>query len=157
MILISENGLIATKKGKNDWDCVIMGDREIPKNKISRWKIKLTYICDYQSNSWSILVGIGPKNNGSYNFHHNCWSFICGECKINIKNKISQSTMNKARLKSGSIIEVIIDRSKGYLSFIVNGNDCGIVCREIPKDDSIVHVGCAHVRLPVLSCARFES
>ena len=117
---VSENGLIATKNGRNDWDCVIMGDTEIPKNKISRWKIKLTYICDYQSNSWSILVGIGPKNDGSYNSHHNCWSFICGECKINNKNKISQSTMNKARLKSGSIIEVIIDRSKGYLSFIVN-------------------------------------
>ena len=132
---VSENGLIATKNGRNDWDCVIMGDREIPNNKISKWKIKLKYICDYKINSWSILVGIGPKNDGSYNFHHNCWSFICGECKINNKNKISQSTMNKARLKSGSIIEVIVDRIKGFLSFIVNGNDCGIVCKEIPKDE----------------------
>ena len=42
--------------------------------------------------------------------------------------------MNKMRLKSGSVIEVIVDRGKGNLSFVVNGNNCGIVCNEIPKD-----------------------
>ena len=132
---ISENGLIATKKGFDDWDCVILGDTEIPKNEISKWKIKLNYICDYKLNSWSILIGIGPNYDGSKNFHHKCWSFICGECSINNKNKVSRSLMNKTRLKSGSVIEVIVDRPKGNLSFIVNGNNCGIVSKEIPKDE----------------------
>ena len=133
---ISENGLIATKKKQefDDWDCAILGDTEIPKNEISKWKIKLKYICDYKMNSWSILIGIGPNYDGSKNFHHKCWSFICGECSINNKNKVSRSIMNKTRLKSGSVIEVIVDRPKGNLSFVVNGNNCGIVCNEIPKD-----------------------
>ena len=132
---VSENGLIATKKGNFEWDCVILGDKEIPKNVISRWKIKLKYICNYTRNSWSILIGIGPNYDDSKNFHHKCWSFICGESTINIRNKVSQCGLNKERLKSGSIIEVIVDRVKGHLSFIVNGQNTGVVCKEIPKDE----------------------
>ena len=34
--------IIATKNnGGNDFNCIIMGDKEIPKNKISKWKIKI--------------------------------------------------------------------------------------------------------------------
>ena len=132
---LSENGLIATKNGSDDWDCVIMGNIEIPKNYISKWKIKLNYITDYRLNSWSILIGIGPKYDGSKNFHHKCWSFICGECSFNIRNKVYKSNMNKTRLKSGTVIEIIVDRIKGYLSFIVNGNDYGVACKEIPKEE----------------------
>ena len=134
---VSENGLTITKKGKDSWDCVILGDKEIPKNLVSNWKIKLKNICDYKSNSWSILIGISPKYDGSPNFHHKCWSFICGESTINIKNKVSRCVLDKERLKSGSIIEVILDRAKGYLSFIVNGKNCGIVDKEIPKDENL--------------------
>ena len=132
---LSENGLIATKNGSDDWDCVIMGNIEIPKNYISKWKIKLNYMTDYRLNSWSILIGIGPKYDGSKNFHHKCWSFICGECSFNIRNKVYKSNMNKTRLKSGNVIEIIVDRIKGYLSFIVNGNDYGVACKEIPKEE----------------------
>ena len=132
---LSENGLIATKKGNDDWDCVIMGNTEIPKSYISKWNIKLNYITDYRLNSWSILIGIGPKYDGSKNFHHKCWSFICGECSFNIRNKVYKSNMNKTRLKSGTVIEIIVDRIKGYLSFIVNGNDYGVACKEIPKEE----------------------
>ena len=132
---LNENRLIATKKGLDDWDCVIMGDTEIPKNAVSKWKIKLNYITNYRLNSWSILIGIGPKYDGSKNFHHKCWSFICGECSFNIRNKVSKSNMSKARLKCGSIIEIIVDRIKGYLSFVVNGNDFGVACKEIPNEE----------------------
>ena len=39
---VSNNGLIAIKtSGGNDWNCSIIGDREIPKNKICKWKIRL--------------------------------------------------------------------------------------------------------------------
>ena len=112
-----------------------MGNIEIPKNYISKWKIKLNYMTDYRLNSWSILIGIGPKYDGSKNFHHKCWSFICGECSFNIRNKVSKSNMSKTRLKSGTVIEIIVDRIKGNLSFIVNGNDCGVACKEIPKEE----------------------
>jgi hypothetical protein len=38
---ISNNGLIALKDGNDGWNCVIVGDKEIPKDKISKWKIKI--------------------------------------------------------------------------------------------------------------------
>ena len=132
---LSGNSLIATKKGLDEWDCAILGDQEIPKNALSKWKIRLNKISDYRLNSWSILIGIGPKYDGTKNFHHKCYSFICGECSFNIKNKVSKSNLNKARLKSGSVIEIIVDRTKGYISFVVNGNEAGVACKEIPKDD----------------------
>ena len=132
---ISENGLIVTKKGNDDWDCAILGDTQIPKDEISKWKIKLKNIVNYKRNSWSILIGIAPNFDNTNNFHHKCWSFICGECSINLKNKASNSILPKERLKSGSIIEVIVDRPKGNLSFVVNGRDCGIVCNDIPKNE----------------------
>ena len=38
---VTNNGLIATKIGENKWDCIVLGDKEIPKNRISKWKIKI--------------------------------------------------------------------------------------------------------------------
>ena len=39
---IYNNGFIATKSSGGDkWNCVIVGDKEIPKNRISKWKIKI--------------------------------------------------------------------------------------------------------------------
>ena len=32
---------MATKYGSDGWNCAIVGDKEIPKERISRWKIKL--------------------------------------------------------------------------------------------------------------------
>ena len=37
--ILSNNGLIATKNNGGDcWNCTIVGNKEIPKNKISKWK-----------------------------------------------------------------------------------------------------------------------
>ena len=49
--------------------------------------------------------------------------------------KGSQSIYNghSGRLKEGDIIEVIIDRISGSLSFLVNDIDYGIAFTEIPK------------------------
>ena len=55
---VSENGLILTKVsgGAYVWNCTIFGDKEIPKNKISKWKIKLK-----DTNHGDIIIGIGPQ------------------------------------------------------------------------------------------------
>ena len=40
---VSNNRLMAKKNnGGNYWNCTIIGDKEIPKNKKSEWKIKIT-------------------------------------------------------------------------------------------------------------------
>ena len=70
---VSNNGYIATKSsGGDNWNCVIVGDKEIPKDRISRWKIKINENKRSQGNS-DIFIGIGPKSfNG--NLYDECWS-----------------------------------------------------------------------------------
>ena len=57
---ISNNGLIALKDGNNGWNCVIVGDKEIPKDKISKWKIKINKDKTNFSNI-DIFIGMALK------------------------------------------------------------------------------------------------
>ena len=132
---VSDNGLIATKNnGGNNWNCTIIGNREIPKNRISKWKIKLN---SSTKQSWDILIGIGPDNpNNEKDFYNKCWTFLSSNSQIiNKSNGTSNYYKNKERLKKGDIVEVLVDRKIGNLSYAVNGLNYGLACSEIPKDD----------------------
>ena len=133
--IISNNGLVATKNsGGNSFNCTIFGDKEIPKNKISKWKIKLN---SETKQSWDIIIGIGPSNpNNENEFYKKCWSFISSNSKLLLLSS-NETKYNKqsGRLKKGDIVEVIVDRNLGNLSFAVNGSDYGIACTSIPKED----------------------
>ena len=141
--ILSNNGLIATKNnGGNDWNCTILGNKEIPKNKISQWKIKINNF-SLKYNSWNVLIGIGPDNpNNEEYFHKKCWSFICGESQISIKSENGTKYNNKQykSLSKGDIIEVIVDRKLGNLSFAINGENYGIAYSGIPKNDILYPV-----------------
>ena len=57
---VTNNGLIATKNNVgNQFNCVIVGDKEIPKNKISKWKIKINK--NISKNYSDFYIGIGPN------------------------------------------------------------------------------------------------
>ena len=134
---VNNNGLIATKNnGGNNWNCTIFGDREVPKNKISKWKIRIK--TDTKQN-WDILIGIGPNNpNNESNFHKKCWSFISSSSKLLLRSESSIDYNNHSgRLKKDDIVEVIVDRQLGNLSFAINGSNYGIGCSEIPKEDEL--------------------
>ena len=135
---ISNNGLIATKNnGGDNWNCTIICDKEIPKNKISEWKIKITNF-QIKNNTCNILIGIGPDNpNNKMNFYEYCWTFICGENGLILKSGSTTKYNNheKKSLKAGDIIKVIVDRKLGNLSFEINNENYGIACSNIPKDD----------------------
>ena len=133
---VSNNGKIATKSsGGDSWNCVIVGDKEIPKDRISRWKIKINENKRKQYNT-DILIGIGPKSfNG--NLYDECWSICSRGAKVGLFNKNSSSDYDnlKNNLIKGDIIEVIVDRKSGNLSFAINNINHGIACSNIPKDD----------------------
>ena len=132
---ISNNGLIATKSGDSAWNCVIMGEKEIPKDKISKWKIKINKI--NQSSSWDIFIGIGPRIFQSQ-LYNECWSiFRCSKkVQLYLKNEQNSNYNNHYEvINEGDIIEVIVDRKKGNLSFAINNINYGIACSTIPKDD----------------------
>ena len=133
---ISNNGKIATKSsGGDDWNCVIVGDKEIPKDRISRWKIKINENKRNQNNT-DICIGIGPKSfNG--NLYNECWSICSYGNKVGLYNKNNRSDYDnlKNNIIKGDIIEVIVDRKSGNLSFAINNINHGIACSNIPKDD----------------------
>ena len=135
---LSKNGFIATKtNGGDSWNCTIIGDKEIPKNKISKWKIRINNF-KLKSNTWNILIGIGPDNpNNEIRFYQKCWTFICGMSMLSIKSgdESNYNNIKKEELKAGDIIEVIVDRKAGTLSFSINDSYYGIGYSKIPKDD----------------------
>jgi len=133
---ISNNGLIATKNnGGNKWNCVIMGEKEIPKDRISKWKIKINNV--NKSSSWDIFIGIGP-NIFKSELYNECWSIFRCNTKVQLclkNNKNINYNNHNDIIKEGDIIEVIVDRKNGNLSFSLNDINYGIACSTIPKDD----------------------
>ena len=132
---VSENGLILTKVsgGAYIWNCTIFGDKEIPKNKISKWKIKIKEI----KNS-NVMLGIGPQNpNNTNHFYIECWCFYCYKSNIIIEGEELDYNGHSGSLKKGDIVEVIVDRISDKLSFSVNDSNYGISCSKIPKDATL--------------------
>ena len=74
-------------------------------------------------------------------FSNRCRSFYCYNSHKIIKG-ISSSKYNnhKEKLKNEDIIEVILDRISGNLSFAVNDNDYSIAYSDISKDDILYPV-----------------
>ena len=136
---ISNNGLIALIDGNQGWNCVIVGDKEIPKDKISKWKIKINKDKTNFRNM-DIFIGIGPKIFNS-NLYNECWSIYSKDngsiIKLQLKDNQLDYNNHKEKLKEGDIIQVIVDRKKGNLSFAVNDADFGIACSTIPKEDEL--------------------
>ena len=129
---LSQNNIIATKdSGGNSWNCNILGDFILPKNKISKWKIKLKKYSSQSGNGWYVLIGVGPSNlnQNSNNNYNNCWTFICGGYGLSLKSGSSTNYCDNIKTKEGDIIEVIMNCINGDLSFSVNDSNCGVACR----------------------------
>ena len=79
---VSNNGKIATKTGNDGFNCIIFGNKEIPKNKISCWKIKIN--SEIRN---TFIFGIGPDNPDNMNsFYKNCWSLDISNMKLILKS-----------------------------------------------------------------------
>ena len=130
---VTNNGLIATKNsGNNAWNCIVYGDKEIPKNKVSKWRIKLnTDISGFYSD---LYIGIGPIDAKGC-LYNCCWSFKCSHSSLVFKDKSLDYNNLKGKLKKGDVIEVIVDRKLNNLSFSINGVNQGVACSQIPKED----------------------
>ena len=138
---ISNNGLEATKNnGEYGWNCAIVGDTEIPKDGISKWKIKITKNKTNLGNS-DIFIGIGPNTFKSNNLYTECWSIFSSNenSKVKLYNNSQKLNYNNhnINLKENDIIEVLVDRKKGNLSFAINDINYGIACSTIPKEKEL--------------------
>ena len=99
---VSNNGLIASKNnGGNAWNCAIIGDREIPKEAISKWKIKIKKDKTKDLNFTDICIGVGPslfKNNSNLIFE--CWSIYgnSGNSKVMLQLQNNNQDYNKKNI-----------------------------------------------------------
>ena len=57
--------------------------------------------------------------------------------KLKLKFNDSDYSSFKEDLKEGDIIEVIVDRKLGNLSFSINDINYGIACSNIPKNEEL--------------------
>ena len=135
---IAKNSMLATKSsGGNGWNCLIYGDKEISKNRVSKWKLKINSN-QTSKGSTDFLIGIGPKSFKGTSYDE-CWS-ICTNghnvCLFN-KNKTSNYDNLKYNIKKDDIIEVIADRKEGNLSFAINDNNYGIAYSNIPNEATL--------------------
>lgn len=138
---LDKNKLIATRndEGKYKW-CSVIGDKILPKNSISEWKIK---IVNYDGGIHDLLIGVTPANiNQFYDNINTSWTFGCCCSKLFLKNNTHSNykSSETVKLKINDIIGVKMNTSKGELSFTVNGVDYGCATNKIPKDLDIVPI-----------------
>ena len=126
--LTNDRKTVSKITGGSKWNCTAIGDKNLVKGKINKWKIQLTKI-----NS-SIVVGIVPKDinivaeeNWKKGYVTNCLNFD----RHNLG--VYQPFLNY-EAKEGYIVEIIVNLENGELSFSVNGKDLGIFCNNIIKD-----------------------
>ena len=97
---MTNNGLLATKnKGGDNWNCVIIGDKEIPKNKISKWKIQIK--TDVYNGYSDLHIGIGPNKFNKSTLYTQCWSIYSRNsyAYLNLRDKQSEYNNHKDKLK----------------------------------------------------------
>ena len=131
--IVTNDGSVATKNnGGNQFNCTVIGDTAIPTNKISKWKVKLN---NFDIKTKNILIGIGPDNpNNKIKFYKECYTFSCKNSNVVLKREsFSDYNGYSLRLQKGDIIEVIVDRIQGNLSFAINNINYGNVNCEIKK------------------------
>ena len=138
-----KNPRIATFIGGN-W-CTIVGNTPLPKNKVTSWNIK---ILNLRKNDGSgIYIGVAPSdiNQNDDNCDKCGWYFDCYTSKL--WSRPPHSDRNKKYgprkgdgnyVHTGDIVGVVMDTTKGELSFVVNGVNLGVAYEGIPLDKPLV-------------------
>ena len=133
---LSNDNKIAKRIGDNGFDCTIIGNKEIPKNKISQWIYKIN--SDIKG---AFIIGVGPDNpNNIIEFYRNCWSLDINNMKLILLSGKYSDYKNKnidIKVKKDDIIKVEVDRINNTLSFFINDQCCGIASAEIPQNDTL--------------------
>ena len=130
---VTKNGKIATRNNGKGFNCTIVGNKEIPKNKITKWNIKIN-----SNITNSFIIGVGPDNpNNKEHFYEKCWSIDLNNKKLIIHSGSYSDYQNNKyinNIKNGDIIGVEMNRIDNSLSFNINNQNCGIACSNIPND-----------------------
>ena len=138
-----ENPRIATNI--IDSHCNIIGNTSLPLNKVTSWNIKVLKSRD--SNGSGICTGIAPSNinQNDVNYNKSGWFFYCYDSTLfsgpphYYKGKDYGPRKEEGKyVHTGDSVGVVMDTTKGELSFALNGVNLGVAYEEIPLDKPLM-------------------
>ena len=142
-----ENPMVVTFNG---WgDCTIIGDTPLPLNKVTSWNIKI--LKSWNNDGRGIYIGVAPSdiNQDEDDNYEKCgWYFYC--CDSTLRSgpphnyKAWPGKEYGPRKGKGKYVHtkdnvgVVMDTTKGELSFAVNSVNLGVAYDGIPLDKPLV-------------------
>ena len=136
---------IATKIGADDY-CTIIGNTPLPLNQVTSWSIRILESCN--NDGGGIYIGVAPfdiNQNENWNFDSCGWYFACwtstlcsGPPHNYNKKEYGPREEDGEYVHTGDIVGVVMDTSKGELSFVLNGMNLGVAYEGIPLDKPLV-------------------
>ena len=140
------NPRIASKTGQSIRYCTIIGNSPLPLNKVTSWSIKI--LKSEMNNGFRIYIGISPSDinlNERYNYEKCGWFFRCYDSalcsgpphKYNGK-EYGPRNGNGEYVHTGDSVGVVMDTTKGELSFALNSVNLGVAFEGIPLDKPLV-------------------
>ena len=114
--------------GGTKWNCSAIGDKNLIKGSINKWKLQLT------KKTGNIVFGIVPKVIDLNSIDNWKKGYITCSCNFGKHNLGIYQEFASLKAEEGNIFEIIVDLEMGELSFSVNGNNLGIFCQNIIKN-----------------------
>ena len=142
--LDENNPRLATKNGFDDWSTVV-GNKHLPPNKVISWEVKVR--SSRKNNGSGIYVGVAPCDidQNDANYKKSGWYFDCfssslysGPPHMYNWRQYGKEKRNDKHVQTGDSVRVVMDMTKGNLSFILGGVNLGIAYEGIPFDKPLV-------------------
>ena len=141
-----EDPRIATKISGDDSYCTIVGNTPFSLNTVASWKIKV--LKSKNNNGDYINVGVASTdiNQNDGNNYNKCgWYLYCGCSTLwsgpphNYKRKeYGPRKRDGEYVHTGDSVGVVMDTTKGELSFVLNDVNLGVAYEGIPLDKPLV-------------------
>ena len=148
-VLNRRNPRVITKNG-DGW-CTVIGNTFVPAGEVSSWGVKV--LASKENNGRGIWIGVAPfdiDQGDVGNFRKCGWYFYCHDSTLHSgpphnykfrqpgKEYGPRNAKDGEYVHTGDTVEVVIDASKGELSFAVNGVNFGVAFEGIPLDKPLV-------------------
>ena len=141
-----KNPRITTKIGDGNYWCTIIGNTLLPLNKVTSWSIRILKSKD--NDGAGIFIGVAPSdiNQNEDDNHKKCgWYFGCYSSALysgpphNYKWKeYGPRKRDGQYVHTRDSVGVVMDTTKGELSFVLNGVNLGVAYERISLDKPLV-------------------
>lgn len=133
----------ATKSNDGGW-CTVLGDVLLPLKRVISWNIRIAN--SKKNDGFGIYIGVIPsdidQNDGDvdYGWYIGCYSSILRSGPPhNIRNKeYGPRKGNGQYVHTGDTVGLVMDTTKGVLSFSLNGVSLGVAFEGIPLDKPLI-------------------